>query len=81
MRKGTVRGPIVSTKRLWDAPRGALLEIDLDFPAGAKLIAFDVLSCGKDEKVLVVEGEVAAAWFAGKPPPPIDALIIGTLEK
>jgi ethanolamine utilization protein EutN len=29
--------------------------------------------------VLVTQGSVAAAWFAGKPPP-VDALIIGSID-
>jgi ethanolamine utilization protein EutN len=29
--------------------------------------------------VLVTQGSVAAAWFSGKPPP-VDALIIGSVD-
>jgi ethanolamine utilization protein EutN len=29
--------------------------------------------------VLVVQGSVAAAWFPGQPPP-VDALIIGSID-
>jgi microcompartment protein CcmK/EutM len=29
--------------------------------------------------VLIVQGSVAAAWFPGKPPP-LDALIIGSID-
>ncbi len=32
------------------------------------------------ERVLVVQGSVAAAWFPGKAPP-IDALIIGSIDE
>jgi ethanolamine utilization protein EutN len=32
------------------------------------------------ERVLVAQGSVAAAWFPGKPPP-IDALIIGSIDE
>jgi ethanolamine utilization protein EutN len=31
------------------------------------------------ERVLVAQGSVAAGWFAGKPPP-VDALIIGSID-
>jgi ethanolamine utilization protein EutN len=31
------------------------------------------------ERVLVAQGSVAAAWFAGKAPP-VDALIIGSID-
>jgi ethanolamine utilization protein EutN len=30
--------------------------------------------------VLIVQGSVAAAWFPGKPPP-VDALIIGSIDE
>jgi ethanolamine utilization protein EutN len=85
MKCGTVRGSVISTKRLWDAPNGALLKIELDLKDGVPgrglwLIAFDVLGCGTGERVLVAEGAVAAAWFPAKPPP-VDALIIGSIEK
>jgi ethanolamine utilization protein EutN len=43
------------------------------------MIAFDVLGSGVGERVLVTQGSVAAAWFAGKPPP-VDALIIGSID-
>jgi len=32
------------------------------------------------ERVLVAQGSVAAAWFPGKPPP-IDALIVGSIDE
>ena len=81
MRRGTVRGSIVATKRLWDAPKGALLKIELDKEdGGGHLIAFDTLGCGHGERVLVAEGSGAAAWFPGKGVP-VDALIIGAIEK
>jgi ethanolamine utilization protein EutN len=80
MKRGKVLGPIVSTRRLWDAPNGALLEVELDKrDGGSHLIAFDVLGCGKEECVLVAQGSVAAAWFPGKAPP-VDALIIASGE-
>lgn len=81
MKRGKVVKPVVSTRRLWDAPTGALLEVELGAEyGGGHIIAFDVLGCGKEEPVLVAEGSVAAVWFHGKPPP-VDALIIGSLEK
>jgi len=39
-----------------------------------------VLGSGVGERVLVTQGSVAAAWFAGKPPP-VDALIIGSIDQ
>ena len=38
-----------------------------------------LLGSGVGERVLVAQGSVAAAWFAGKPPP-VDALIIGSID-
>jgi len=38
------------------------------------------LGCGDGEKVMVATGSVAAAWFPGKPPP-VDALIIGSIDE
>ena len=35
---------------------------------------------GVGERVLVAQGSVAAAWFPGKPPP-VDALIIGSIDE
>jgi hypothetical protein len=43
--------------------------------AGARL----VLGSGIGERVLVAQGSVAAAWFPG-PPPPVGALIIGSID-
>jgi len=39
-----------------------------------------VLGSGVGERVLVAQGSVAAAWFPGKAPP-IDALIIGSIDE
>ena len=39
-----------------------------------------MLGSGVGERVLVAQGSVAAAWFPGKPPP-IDALIIGSIDE
>ena len=46
---------------------------------GQRFVAFDVLGSGVGERVLVVQGSVAAAWFPGEPPP-VDALIIGSID-
>src|SRR3546814_20447871 len=47
---------------------------------GAHLVAFDVLGTGIGEHVLVAQGSVAAAWFPGAPPP-VDALVIGSIDQ
>ena len=47
--------------------------------SGSRLIAFDVLGSGVGEHVLVAQGSVAANWFTGTPPP-VDALIIGSID-
>jgi ethanolamine utilization protein EutN len=39
-----------------------------------------VLGSGVGERVLVAQGSVAAAWFPGSKPPPVDALIIGSID-
>jgi len=78
MKRGVVVGSIWSTKRLEALPRGGLLEIALD--DGPRVIAFDPLGCCEGERVLVVQGSVAAAWFEGKRVP-VDALIIGSIDE
>ena len=80
MLRATVIGNVWSTKRLKEVPSGALLEIELEDGKGTRLVAFDILGCGVGERVLVSTGSVAAAWFAGKPPP-LDALIIGSIDE
>jgi ethanolamine utilization protein EutN len=57
-----------------------MLEIEIEDGKGTRLVAFDVLGCGVGERVLVATGSVAAAWFQGKPPP-LDALIIGSIDE
>ncbi len=47
---------------------------------GASLIAFDVLGSGVGERVLVATGSVASGYF-GPEHPPLDALIIGSLDE
>jgi ethanolamine utilization protein EutN len=78
MLKGTVTGSVWATRRLEAIPRGAFLEVLGD--DGARLIAFDVLGSGLGERVLVASGSVASGWFAPEHPP-IDALIIGSLDE
>src|SRR5207248_673939 len=64
--------------RLAELPNGAFLEVEAE-GTGQRMIAFDVLGSGVGERVLITQGSVAAAWFAGKPPP-VDALIIGSID-
>ena len=78
MLTATVVGSIWATRRLAELPNGAFLEVEAE-GTGQRLIAFDVLGSGVGERVLVAQGSVAAAWFSGKPPP-VDALIIGSID-
>jgi ethanolamine utilization protein EutN len=78
MIRGTVTGQVWSTRRIDGVPPGAFLEVEVD-GAGPRLIAFDVLGSGVGEQVLVAQGSVAAGWFTGTPPP-VDALIIGSID-
>ena len=78
MLRATVTGSVWATRRLDELPNGALLEVQTD--DGAKLIAFDVLGSGVGERVLVATGSVASAYFAPEHPP-LDALIIGSLDE
>lgn len=77
MLRATVTGSVWATRRLEAIPRGAFLEVQTD--DGATLIAFDVLGSGIGERVLVATGSVASGWF-GDEHPPLDALIIGSLD-
>jgi ethanolamine utilization protein EutN len=79
MLKATMIGRVWSTKRLEDVPGGPILEVRVDDGA-TRLLVFDPLGCGEGEKVIIATGSVAAAWFKGKPPP-IDALIIGSIDR
>jgi ethanolamine utilization protein EutN len=74
-----VTGNIWSTRRIDGLPSGAFLEVEVP-ETGARLIAFDVLGSGIGEHVLVAQGSVAASWFTG-PPPPVDALVIGSIDR
>jgi ethanolamine utilization protein EutN len=77
MLRATVTGAVWSTRRIENIPPGAFLEVEVD--GGSRLIAFDVLGSGVGERVLVATGSVASGWFEGHPP--IDALIIGSIDE
>ena len=77
MLRATVTESVWATRRVDALPNGALLEVRTD--DGASLIAFDVLGSGVGERVLVATGSVAAGYFPEHPP--IDALIIGSLDE
>ncbi len=79
MLKATVTGRIWSTKKVSEVPAGSILEVLVD-DSNSRLLAFDPLGCGEGEKVIIATGSVAAAWFPGKSPP-IDALIIGSIDE
>ena len=79
MLKATVTGRIWSTKKVSEMPAGSILEVNVD-ETSSKLLAFDPLGCGEGEKVIIATGSVAAGWFPGKAPP-IDALIIGSIDE
>ncbi len=79
MLKATVTGRIWSTKKLGEVPAGSILEVQVDGTSTTMLV-FDPLGCGDGEKVIVATGSVAASWFPGKSPP-IDALVIGSIDE
>ena len=84
MLKATVVGNIWATKKVDGLPSGAFLEVVVDTGegesgGGARLVAFDVLGSGIGEHVLVATGSVAAAYFPA-PHPPVDALVIGSID-
>jgi ethanolamine utilization protein EutN len=78
MISATVTGQVWSTRHIDGLPPGAFLEVEPD-GFGSRLIAFDVLGSGVGERVLIAQGSVAASWFTGTPPP-VDALIIGSID-
>jgi ethanolamine utilization protein EutN len=78
MIRATVTGTVWATRRLSEIPNGAFLEVRAT-GAAASFVAFDVLGSGVGEEVLVVQGSVASAWF-GDSHPPVDALIIGSVD-
>jgi ethanolamine utilization protein EutN len=77
MLRATVTGNVWSTRRIDGLPNGAFLEVEVA-GSGDRLVAFDVLGSGQGEHVLVVQGSVAAGWLPGRPP--VDALIIGSID-
>jgi ethanolamine utilization protein EutN len=79
MLKATVVGNVWSTKRVEGLPNGAFLEVEVE-GGGSRLVAFDVLGSGLGERVLVATGSVAAAHFPS-PHPPLDALVIGSIDE
>jgi ethanolamine utilization protein EutN len=78
MLKATVVGNVWATKKVDSLPNGAFLEVEVE--GGQRLVAFDVLGSGVGEHVLVATGSVAAAWFPA-PHPPVDALVIGSIDE
>jgi ethanolamine utilization protein EutN len=78
MIRATVTGTVWATRRLSEIPNGAFLEVRAS-GSDATFVAFDVLGSGVGEEVLVVQGSVASAWF-GQSHPPVDALIIGSVD-
>ncbi len=78
MLQAVVVGSVWSTRRIDGLPSGAFLEVEVS-GSGERLIAFDVLGSGLGERVLVVQGSVAAGWLPGRPP--VDALIIGSIDE
>jgi microcompartment protein CcmK/EutM len=78
MLRATVTGSVWMTRRVDSLPSGALLEVKTD--DGATLVAFDILGSGEGERVLVATGSVASGYFSPEHPP-LDALIIGSLDE
>ena len=74
----TVTGNVWSTRHVEGIPPGAFLEVQID-GTDSRLVAFDVLGTGVGERVLIAQGSVASGWFTGAPPP-VDALIIGSID-
>lgn len=78
MLRAKVTGSVWATKRVERIPGGAFLEVEVE--GGSRLVAFDVLGSGVGERVLVATGSVASAWLSPDHPP-IDALIIGSIDE
>jgi ethanolamine utilization protein EutN len=78
MLQGIVVGNVWSTKRIDGLPNGAFLEVEIT-GSGDRLVAFDVLGSGPGERVLVAQGSVASGWLPDRPP--VDALIIGSIDE
>jgi len=79
MIEAEVTGNVWATRRIEGLPNGAFLSVKV-LDTGSQIVAFDVLGSGIGERVLVVQGSVASNWFTG-PPPPLDALIIGSIDE
>ena len=79
MLKATVVGNVWATKRVEGLPNGAFLDVEVE-GAGSRLVAVDVLGSGLGERVLVATGSVAAAYFPD-PHPPVDAVVIGSIDE
>ena len=82
MLKAKVVGSVWSTKKVEGLPNGAFLEVEVEGGQAdvQRLVAFDVLGSGLGERVLVATGSVAAAHFPS-PHPPLDALVIGSIDE
>jgi ethanolamine utilization protein EutN len=78
MLRATVTGAVWATRRVERIPNGAFLEVEVE--GGGRVVAFDVLGSGVGERVLVATGSVASSWL-GDGHPPIDALIIGSIDE
>jgi ethanolamine utilization protein EutN len=78
MLQAVVVGNVWSTKRIDGLPAGAFLEVEVT-GSGDRLVAFDVLGSGQGERVLIAQGSVASGWLPDRPP--VDALIIGSIDE
>ena len=78
MLRATVTGSAWSTRPVDPLPSGALLAVRTDH--GPTMIALHVLGSGVGERVLVATGSVASGYFSPEHPP-LDALIIGSLDE
>jgi ethanolamine utilization protein EutN len=78
MLQAVVVGNVWSSKRIAGLPSGAFLEVEVT-GSGERLVAFDVLGSGRGERVLVAQGSVASGWLPERPP--VDALIIGSIDE
>jgi ethanolamine utilization protein EutN len=77
MRSGIVTGSVWATRRFVGLPGAALLNVRVS--SGEDVVALDTLGCGVGEHVLITEGLAAATQFDGTPP--IDALVIGSIDQ
>ena len=78
MIKAIVVGRIWCTKQVPGIPKGAFLEVEA-LGGGSRVVALDILGSDLGERVLVATGSVAASQFPDLRPP-IDALIIGSID-